>query len=106
MVDEPQLELVEGEKEVMSPAREPEQLVELGQLVSDPVRGMEGTVMGRAVYLNGCSRVWIQPKQKGEKERKSWWVNEPQVEPRKKFIKKVKKDKKDPGGPAPCNSKF
>lgn len=106
MVDEPQLEIVEGEKVVMSPAGEPEQLVEFGQLVLDPVKDMEGTVMGRAVYLNGCSRIYIQPKQKGEKERESWWVDEPQVEPRKTFVKKVKKAKKAPGGPAICSSKF
>ena len=106
MVDEPQLVIVEGEKVVMSPAGEPKQLVELGQSVFDPVRGMEGTVMGRAVYLNGCARIWIQPKQKGEKERRSWWVDEPQVEPRESCIKKASKTEKKRGGPAPSNSKF
>ena len=106
MIDEPQLEIVEGEKVVMSAVVEPEQLVELGQTVFDPVRDREGTVMGRAVYLNGCARLWVQPKQKGEKERKSWWVDEPQVEPRKSFIKKVEKSEKKRGGPALCSSKF
>lgn len=106
MIDEPQLELVEGEKVVMSPAAEPEQLVELGQCVLDPVKDMEGTVMGRAVYLNGCSRILVYPKQKGEKERESWWVDEPQVQPRNSFIKKVTKVEKKRGGPALSNSKY
>lgn len=106
MIDEPQLEAVEGEKVVMLPAGEPEQLVKLGQFVLDPARDMEGTVMGRAVYLNGCSRIYIQPKQKGEKERKSWWVDEPQVEPRQTFLKKVKKAEKKTGGPAICSTKY
>lgn len=106
MIDEPQLEIVEGEKVVMLPGGEPEQLVELGQVVFNPVIDMEGTVMGRAVYLNGCSRIWIQPEQKGEKERKSWWAYEAQVEPRNKFVKKVRKSEKTTGGPALSNSKF
>lgn len=106
MIDEPQLEVVAGEKVVMIPVSEPEALVEMGQLVFDPVKDLEGTVMGRAVYLNGCARIFIQPKQKGEKERKSWWVDEPQVKSRNSFIKKVKKEEKKRGGPALCNSKF
>jgi hypothetical protein len=106
MIDEPQLEIVEGEELVMSPAGEPKQLVELGQFVLDPARDMEGTVMGRAVYLNGCSRLYIQPKQKGEKERKAWWVDEPQVEPQQTFLKEVKKAEKKTGGPALCSTKY
>ena len=106
MIDEPQLEIVEGEQAVMSPVSEPPTLVELGQIVYDPVKDMEGTVMGRAVYLNGCSRIMVQPKQKGEKERKSWWVDEPQVTPRNSFIKKVTQVEKKRGGPALSNSKY
>ncbi|MCK5642277.1 MAG: hypothetical protein KAJ19_15835 [Gammaproteobacteria bacterium] len=106
MIDYPQLEIVEGEKVAMFPAPEPEQLVELGQLVLDPVKDMEGTVMGRAVYLNGCARILIAPKQKGDKQRESWWVDEPQVKPRNSFIKKVTKVEKKRGGPALSNSKY
>lgn len=106
MIDEPQLEIVEGEVAAMEPAIEPKQLVEMGQLVLDPIRSTEGTVIGRAVYLNGCSRVLIQPKQKGEKERKSWWVDEPQVELRNRFIKKREKIEKKRGGPALSSSKY
>jgi hypothetical protein len=110
MIDEPQLEVVESEKRVMEPSTEPECLVDMGQVVIDPIKGMEGTVTGRAVYLNGCSRVLIQPKQSGEKERKSWWVDEQQVE-----VKNTSSEKKDitkepshrkQGGPAPCSSKY
>jgi hypothetical protein len=112
MIDEPQLEWVDGEERVMSPVGTPDILVEMGQLVLDPIRNIEGTVVGRAVYLNGCSRIIIQPKKSGKKEIKSFWVDEKQVEPRNTFIgkKKITKepdnDNRKSGGPATCSSKF
>jgi hypothetical protein len=111
MVDEPQLEIVEGEKQIMKPLAEPPELVEMGQLIKDPVRGMEGTVTGRAVYLNGCSRLCISPKQIGDKEPKSWWVDEQQVVGKKTLLGKdnipVQPDtKRSTGGPAPHDSKY
>lgn len=111
MFDEPQLEILKDQKRVMKPLGTPKQLIEMGQLVTDPIRGMSGTVIGRAVYLNGCSRVLVQPKQ--NKEIENWWVDEKQVEPKKtltgkKKITKEPDDIKDRpfGGPAYSNSKY
>ncbi|SDP85125.1 hypothetical protein [Desulforhopalus singaporensis] len=112
MIDEPQLEIVEGEKRVMAPIGTPDKRVELGQLVKDPVRDQCGTVIGRAVYLNGCSRVLVEPKQTGINEKESWWVDEKQVEPQNTFLgkKQIVKDPDPPnrysGGPAPSSSKY
>lgn len=112
MVDEPQLEIVPGKERVMEQAGVPEKLVEMGQKVKDPIRDQCGTVVGRAVYLNGCSRVLVQPKQTGDTEKEAWWVDEKQVEPEKSLLgkKKITKEpdtytRKD-GGPAPSSSKY
>ena len=110
MIDEPQLEIIEGEKQVMVQAGEPEELVKMGQLIEDPIRGIRGTVTGRSVYLNGCSRVWVTPKQIEGKELQSFWVDEKQVIGLKKFlggekITQAPEQKRMTGGPAPSNSK-
>ncbi|WP_320838478.1 hypothetical protein [Zhongshania sp.] len=112
MVDEPQLEIMESEPRAMIPAGEPEQKIELGCVVEDPIRGMVGTATGRAVYLNGCSRIFVQPKQVGDKEQKSWWVDEQQLKVKTSFTGSEKRTV-DPvvrhariGGPAPSNSKY
>lgn len=113
MFDEPQLEIVTGEDRVMIPAGEPEKLVDMGQLVIDPIQGIEGTVVGRAVYLNGCSRIMVQPKFVDGKAVAHFWVDEKQVEPKNTFTGK-KKITKEPekretaytGGPAPSSSKY
>lgn len=109
MIDEPQLEIVDGESRVMTPRHTPKQLVELGQVVVDPIRGMTGTVIGRAVYLNGCSRLAVQPKQDGDKEKEIWWVDEEQVQQKNKFFGKKKTvDTRTSytGGPALSSSKY
>ena len=111
MVDEPQLEIVEGESKVMDAMAEPPELVKLGQWVEDPVRGLEGTVTGRGVYLNGCARVWVSPKQTPANKVESWWVDEEQVIVKKDFVNKqegatIPDNKQKPGGPAPCSSKY
>jgi len=86
------------------------QLVKMGQLVDDPIRGMSGTVTGRSVYLNGCSRVLVEPKQKGNKEILAWWVDEKQVIGKKTFLGEQKVPvspdlNRKTGGPAPSSSK-
>ena len=108
MIDEPQLEPVEDKEPVMEAMGDPEQLVELGQVVKDPVKDVEGTVTGRAVYLNGCSRVFVEPKFSAKtKELASYWVDEQQVEPLRKRTKVVEKTEgKAPGGPARSSSKY
>jgi hypothetical protein len=84
----------------------------MGQLVFDPVRSMDGTVTGRAVYLNGCSRVFIEPKQASKIKLDSWWVDENQVEPHTTITGKPKMTKQPnqpgvkTGGPARSNSKY
>jgi hypothetical protein len=37
--------------------------IELGQKVKDTITGMEGIVISRTVWLNGCVRVGVQPQQ-------------------------------------------
>lgn len=111
MVDEPQLEIIEEGKQVMEPLGEPPELVKMGQLIEDPIRGMQGTVTGRAVYLNGCSRLMITPKQTGDKEIDIWWVDERQVIGKKTILGKQKVPvtpdvKSTTGGPAPSSSKY
>lgn len=105
--DEPQLRILDGNP-VMEPAGTPPQLVELGQLVKDPVRGLEGVVTGRAVYLNGCARICVTPKQKGDKDL-TFWVDENQVEPKKTMLgdnkTPVNPGPKKTGGPSPYCSK-
>lgn len=39
-------------------------MINLGDLVRDPVTGLEGTVMCIHSYLHGCNRVSVQPKLK------------------------------------------
>ncbi len=103
MIDEPQLEAT-GELSVMNPPEDPKMLVGLGSFVDDPIRGIGGTVIGRAVYLNGCSRILIQPKQKDNKNDESWWVDEQQVVLviRNSEVTSVK----SVGGPVPSSSKY
>ncbi|RLJ20020.1 hypothetical protein DJ031_06840 [bacterium endosymbiont of Escarpia laminata] len=113
MIDEPQLEVLKDKDRVMTPAGLPEQTISLGQLVDDPVTGMTGTATGRAVYLNGCSRIFVEPKTTSEKHE-SWWVDEKQLTGKKTLIGRDKKtiEPNEPqavrrtGGPARSCSKY
>ena len=105
MIDAQQLEIVEGKPRVMDALAEPPALVELGQWVEDPIRGMEGTITGRAVYLNGCARVWVSPKQTASKKVDDWWVDEKQVIGKQKITATPDAQRKA-GGPAPSSSKY
>lgn len=111
MIDEPQLELVADTERVVEPMQPPEQSVKLGLVVFDPIRGVEGTAFGRAVYLNGCARLFVHPKRTGKDNDKSFWVDEPQVEVRTSLLGKDKKTidsvpRARTGGPAPSSSKY
>ena len=102
MIDEPQL-VVLDRAPVMQPPPEPRQRIPLGHLVKDPVRGMTGVAIGRAVYLNGCSRILVEPKAvRGESH--SWWVDEQRLILRKSIIKPELDV--TTGGPAPSSSKY
>lgn len=110
MVDYPQLEFISSP--VMDAFAEPEQIIELGQQVSDNVTGIKGVATGRAVYLNGCSRILIQPKSKdGVVEPASVWVDEKQVKGKTTIgggpVVKTAPDtrgSRSMGGPAPACS--
>lgn len=105
MVDAPQLEVLD-KAPAMEPMPEPVQTIPLGKMVNDPVRGQKGTATGRAVYLNGCSRIYVEPKQGMLKidETKAWWTDEPQLELIDKVVSKPGNEKT--GGPARSCSKY
>ena len=115
MIDVNQLEVIG--KPVVEPAPEPEQLFKLGAEIVDPVSGVSATIIGRAVYLNGCARVLIEPKLKGRRHHETWWVPEKQVvllsdwgkpkqiePPRDREPEPVKRERVPrTGGPGPAN---
>jgi len=76
MIDETQLVLLEHCDPVMQPPLEPVKIFEMGQEVIDPIKEAKGVITGRAVYLNGCARVMISPKQSSDKDLSPWWVDE------------------------------
>jgi hypothetical protein len=103
-VDEPQLEVV-GKKKVIE-VKMPKEIVPLGTKAKDPVTGYEGIVTARAVHLNGCARVALQPKHDPKSEKKfdqGIWFPEPQV----KLVSetpKVAVGSRRTGGPAPLKT--
>lgn len=109
MFDEFQLEVLSESLVVQATPPQPSR-VTLGNLVKDPIAEMECTVMGRAVYLNGCTRVWLVPTKKSDKTQESYWVDEHQVVDTGKT--KLLKSNSTPnstratGGPSPSNSKY
>lgn len=112
MIDEPQLEVLEDEQSAVTPLPESSQIIELGQIVEDPVRAMSGTATGRAVYLNGCSRIFVEPKRDTKKEVESWWVDEKQLKPKTTLGGEAKKtittepSHRRTGGPARSSSQY
>lgn len=107
MIDEPQLEILPAMSPVMDPVAEPEQVVTLGMAVYDPITDRKGTATGRAVYLNGCSRILVEPKHTLlNQDPKVWWVDEQQLEVGKKVVHKPEQAKHKTGGPARSCSKY
>ncbi len=48
----------------------------LGVKVKDSVTGMQGIVIGRLEYLNGCKQYDVQPKMlKDGKRADNWWID-------------------------------
>jgi hypothetical protein len=78
MVDEPQLEMVADRMPVMPSPAEPAVVVPLGAKVSDPISGEKGICTGRALYLNGCVRVLVEPEQSrtASYHRNAFWIDE------------------------------
>jgi len=82
MVDEPQLEPVADRAPVMPQPVEPAIVVLLGSKVRDPISGEKGTCTGRALYLNGCVRVLVEPEQSltANYRLEEFWTDENRVE--------------------------
>lgn len=102
MIDAPQLEVVGDGVPVMDAIKPGPQLVHLGDEVFDPLYGDKGIATGRAVYLNGCAQVHVTMKRDGKIEPNTWWVDEPQLEVKKRAAAPVATPKqRRTGGPAP-----
>jgi len=105
MIDEPQLQQLNHIPSAMVPMPEPEQIIQLGSSVYDPITGRKGIATGRAVYLNGCSRIFVEPKHKLLTiDAKGWWTEEQQLVIKKKVISQPKEYRT--GGPARSCSKY
>lgn len=83
--DETQLVILDKRPLVDIP--EPEPLHDFGQEGTDKVTGFKGVIIGRAVFMNGCARVAVQPKvDKDGKTRKLEWFDETMVESKRKKV--------------------
>ena len=111
MFDEPQLLTIvcADIPEIPSIPPAPER-VKMGNLVKDPLNGVEGTLTGRSVYLNGCARVYIEPTVKYRKDFSPYWVDEQQVvDTGKSLLTKHNpkpEESRSTGGPARASSKY
>jgi hypothetical protein len=77
-------------------------MVNLGDKVKDVVTGLTGIAVGRTQYLQGCTRVAVQPQElKDGKPVEASWFDEPQLEIIEAGAIKPKGEKTyKPGGPA------
>ena len=76
-------------------------MIELGSKVKDPITGLTGIAVARAVWLHGCARIHVQ-RQGFDKDGKPFDIigfDEPQLEVLQE--KKVKKGSEKTGGPKP-----
>ena len=89
---------------LMEPIPPPREKIPLGSQVRDPVKALSGTLVGRAIYLNGCVRVLIEPEQIKEREVDAFWIDEERME----IITTPSKERPTArtGGPAPSSSKW
>lgn len=107
MIDEPQLEVMENIKRAMEPLEEQPQVISLGTEVHDPISDRKGTATGRAVYLHGCARMYLEPKHRLlTSDVTGWWADELQLVQKKKVVHKPKEKVQRTGGPARSNSKY
>ena len=99
MFDEPQLEIINKKPIILSSISE--QKFEFGQKVKDRYTGFTGKVAGRAIYLNGCVRLCIQPeftKTLDKDYARGMWFPEGQLDVIGKLIKKTETETTT-GGP-------
>ncbi len=107
MVDEPQLKVLTDKPAAMEPPPEPKQTVSLGSKVYDPILDRTGTATGRAVYLNGCSRIYVEPKHKLlAPTSDGWWTDELQLVMKKEKEHAPVGHRAPTGGPARSNSQY
>jgi len=70
----------------------------LGTVLKDKITDFEGTAIARVVYLNGCVRYEIQPRELKDGNRiESAWIDETQLISKEEG--KEVTGKGDPGGP-------
>jgi len=97
MIDEVQIKIIN--KKQLIKVKKSKQLVKLGQKVYDPVSDLQGIVVARSVYMNGCSRVYLAfKKDHNGKYQDGRWIDEPQV----RIVKEkraVKQGSRLTGGP-------
>lgn len=111
LFDEPQIEIIQPVNAVVPEPVEPPVRCAMGQKVRDPITSIEGIVCGRAVYLNGCSRVYVVPKMNDRGISLEYWTDEERVEIVGANLLLVAKPeiseppKERTGGPAPSCSK-
>lgn len=101
MADECQCEVL-NPTPVCEAVEAPDPIHVFGQEVRDPYSGFRGIVTARAVYLNGCVRVAVQPKLDKKKKGKfleAVWFNEERLEVVGEK-KEAPKEKPDRAGPA------
>jgi len=103
MFDETQLEVLDKNLPFEIPECE-KALFKNGEKVKCSFTGFEGVVAGRAVYINGCARVFVMPKHNPNANTKQEAKFFPEgqlesVEPAKKEVQKTTR-----GGPAEANS--
>lgn len=76
--DETQLK-VTNKKRIMTADAPPQRLL-FGQKCKDPITEYEGIVIARAIHLNGCPKIAIQPKVNKEKKHFTGvWFDEDQL---------------------------
>lgn len=75
----------------------------LGDMVRDVMTGLKGHMVGRTVWLHGCARVGIEPKNldKDGKPQDVYWFDEPRVELVKSLDVPNTTGETLPGGPRP-----
>lgn len=61
--DEPNLEFVETTDIKVFKVARPDEKVVLGDIVRDVISNLSGVAIARTEWMNGCSRVTVQPKE-------------------------------------------
>lgn len=76
-------------------------IIGLGDKVKDSITGFSGIVIGKTVWLHGCTRITVQPDKldKDGKIREAQTFDEPQLVVVK--AKKAKEGSHKKGGPRP-----